>query len=314
MTRKLLLDVDTGIDDALAITYALSQKAGDLIAVSTVFGNTELKTATKNTLDLLSLFGREDIPVYPGAAHPWEKAEWIVNEHLHRLHGYNGIGDVRLPSSSRNAEEESASDAMIRLCREYQKDLTLVCVGPLTNLADALKKDEEALHLCEKIVIMGGALTIRGNATPYSEANIHNDPEAAKYVLESDLPLVLIGLDVTLKTIITGSDIASWKEIDTDKSELLYGAAAYYYTGEFGDVIGGAMHDPLAYACALYPELIKDSLPICLTVDLEGESRGRTVTDRDLLNKEHKTTQYALDVDEKAFLDSFTSSIRDILR
>ena len=292
MTRKLLLDVDTGIDDALAITYALSQKAGDLIAVSTIFGNTELKTATKNTLDLLSLFGREDIPV----------------------HGYNGIGDVRLPSSSKKAEEESAPDAMIRLCREYQKDLTLVCVGPLTNLADALKKDEEALHLCEKIVIMGGALTIRGNATPYSEANIHNDPEAAKYVLESDLPLVLIGLDVTLKTIITGSDIASWKEIDTDKSELLYGAAAYYYTGEFGDVIGGAMHDPLAYACALYPELIKDSLPICLTVDLEGESRGRTVTDRDLLNKEHKTTQYALDVDEKAFLDSFTSSIRDILR
>ncbi len=308
---KYLLDVDTGIDDSLAIAHALGRVKDDLIGITTTFGNTTLRQATKNTLDLLYLLG-SDIPVAMGAAHPETAEEWIVNDNLHRIHGLNGIGNVELTPSPKKPDPLAAPDFMIAKAKEYAEDLTLVCVGPLTNLAEAIRKDREAIGKT-RIVIMGGALTIRGNATLFAEANIHNDPEAAKYVFESGVDFHMIGLDVTLQTMIYGEDIVSWKDIPTKKAEVLYEMASYYYSNEY-EVVGGAMHDPLAFEAAVDPDIVTHWFDTCLTVDLSGPSRGRTIATKELVNAEKKTAHVALRVDKDLFLHRFINAVREVSR
>ncbi|MBQ6654585.1 MAG: nucleoside hydrolase, partial [Erysipelotrichaceae bacterium] len=207
MNRKIIIDVDTGIDDALAIIYLLGQQDAELIGITTCFGNNTLANTTENTLRLLHLMKRDDIRVYPGAAAPLERRAWPVSPHLHRIHGYNGLGNVELEPSPNKASRKKAWDYLIDSCRKYGKDLDLVFVGPLTNLCRAYEKDPEALKMANGITVMGGALTIAGNVTPEAEANLYNDVKAAKIIFDSDLKVNLIGLDVTLKTRIDDKDM-----------------------------------------------------------------------------------------------------------
>lgn len=312
MKTKIILDVDTGIDDALAITFALGRNDAELIGVTTCFGNVTLETASRNSLNLLDLLGRNDVPVYAGAKGPGDESEWQVREHLYRIHGNNGIGNVELPVSKRKVEEKKAWQFMVEACRKYKDELILICVGPLTNLAKAIELDREAVGLCKKIVIMGGALTVKGNVTPYAEANIFNDVEAAQKVIDSGLDLYFVGLDVTLQTIITGSDIMRWKQLDNEKASKLYEAASYYYSNEF-EVVGGAMHDPLAVEAALDPEIITEWFPVNLMVEQEGVTKGRMIGDKDLLNIPDKTIHYGLKVNGERFVKDFEETVLNII-
>ncbi len=313
MKRKLILDVDTGIDDALAITFALGLKEAELIGITTCFGNVTLATAMANSRNLVRLLGHDEVKVYPGSVGPLESGEWIVSRHLYRIHGLNGIGNVELPESDAETEKKPAWQFMIESCRRYGKQLTLICVGPLTNLAKAIELDREAISLCDRIVIMGGALTIKGNVTQYAEANIYNDVKAAQYVFESGLDLYMIGLDVTLKTIITGEEIRSWKEVSNVRAEKVYEAASYYYSNEF-EVVGGAMHDPLAVQAAVDPEVITRWFDINLSVEQEGVTRGRITGDKELLNQPVKNIHYALDVDDQRFMQVFNETVLRVIR
>ena len=207
MRTKVILDVDTGIDDALAIAFLLGKKEVDVIGITTCFGNVTVQTATENTLNLLHLLGRDDIKVYPGADRPWSGREWIIGEHLHRIHGYNGIGNVELDRSLNEAEKITAWQFMAESARRYGDELMLICVGPLTNLANAIRLDKEAIASCQRITLMDGALTVSGNISPYAEANVYNDSEAAEYVLSSGIDVNMIGLDVTLQTIVTDREL-----------------------------------------------------------------------------------------------------------
>lgn len=308
---RYILDCDTGIDDALAITYALGRVGKDLLAVTTTFGNTTLNQATQNTLDLLDALGHEEVDVVRGADHPWDKEEWTVSSHLHAIHGYNGIGNVKLPTSKREAKEDAPS-YMIETAKKYGKDLALICVGPLTNLAEAVKRDKDAIASVGRIVIMGGALTVQGNIRPYAEANIFNDAPAAKYVFESGLDIHMIGLDVTLQTIITGEDIISWRDCPTDKARYIYDAASYYYSNEFGEVTGGAMHDPLAFEAAVDPSIITNWYKAALSVET-GEFNGRTISTRDLLNQPERHICAALEVDAETFMERFVETVKRVL-
>ena len=203
---------------------------------------------------------------------------------------------------------------MAESAAEYGSDLMLICVGPLTNLANAIKLNKEAIASCKRITLMDGALTISGNITPYAEANIYNDTDAAEYVLRSGIDVSMIGLDVTLQTIVSDRQLESWKTLDTLKSRKLYETAAYYYFNEYRGVKGGALHDPLAVEAALNPDIITDWFKVNLTVDQEGITRGKIHTTKELLNERHKNVNYALAVDAGTFIKRFTDTVFEVLK
>ena len=311
--KKLILDVDTGIDDALAIAMVCGKDDTQLIGVTTAFGNTYLDYATRNTLDVLNELGNTETGVYSGAACPWGADDWPVSDHLKVIHGNNGVGNVEFSHNPQKAQETKAWDYMVRASLRYRDELTIVCLGPLTNLANAIKTNREAMSMCGKIAIMGGALTVRGNITPYAEANIYNDPEAADYVFNSGLDLTVIGLDVTLKTLIMGEDIEFLKKMNTSRSKRFYDMAYYYYANETG-VIGGAMHDPLAVEVALNPEIITEWHDINLMVEQSGVTRGRIITTADRLLQTSMNVHYALNVDSRKFMELFVGYLENAMK
>ena len=310
---KLILDLDTGIDDALALAYALGLPEAELIGVTGVFGNVTMEDSVRNSLDLLALLGHPEVPVCRGAAHAWGAQEYHPGAFKYRIHGQNGIGNIRLPRAAGEAAEVGAADFILNAARRFGPELAVVATGPLTNLADAIRSDPGAMARVGRISIMGGALTVPGNRTPFAEANICDDAAAAKYVMESGLPITMVGLDVTLKTKITGSEIASWRAVGTPAAKALVGMAEYYYTNESetGE-IGGAIHDPLAVEAAVNPGAFA-LLPINLTVVTEGPGAGRTVGDLSRLTHQEKTARVCVDVKAAAFVKKFADTIYRLL-
>ncbi len=306
---KYILDVDTGIDDVLAITYLLGSKV-EVLGLTTVFGNNLLKHTTKNTLDLLNLLDHNEIPVYKGESCPIDKDTYVLRHPDGGVHGQNGIGNVELVASSKDVEEISAADFIAKSAEKYGEELTCIFVGPLTNLAKAIEKNKEAMKLVH-IYIMGGALTIEGNVTKYAEANIYADPLAAKYVFDSEVGLNIIGLDVTHQTLITSNDLHEIAKINNEKSNKLLQIADYYFQREFSNGKGGALHDPLAVEAALNPNIITNWFKTNLTVVTEGEAIGRTIGNMACLEKKEKHVNYALEVDSNSFIKKFVETIKE---
>lgn len=307
-TRKLLLDMDTGIDDAMAITYALADGSADLIGVTCCFGNVTNQTAVRNTLDLLSIMGRPDIPVFYGAEHPLDKDSFRVSDACIRIHGANGLGNVSVPHSGEPADI-SAPDFILDAAGKYGENLILVATGALTNLAAALRKDKETFAKIGKIVFMGGALTVEGNVTPYAEANIAVDPLAAKEVLESGIPMTMIGLDVTHKNLLTRTEAARWRSHGS-AGKALYEIVAHYIDNEL-EQKSCSLHDPLAVAAAL-DETMVETHPFAMTVVTEGEAAGRTIACPFADQCENKNVSVALETSPR-FVPKFVGKIESFL-
>lgn len=308
MTRKLLLDMDTGIDDAMAITYALADGSADLIGVTCCFGNVTNQTAVRNTLDLLSLMGHPDIPVFCGAEHPLNGDSFEVSEGCLRIHGQNGLGNVTLPHAGKPSDIP-APDFILKAAQEYGPDLILVATGAMTNLAAALRKDPETFSKIGKIVFMGGALTVEGNVTPYAEANIAVDPLAAKEVLESGLPMTMVGLDVTHKNLLTRKDAGRW-ERHGKAGKALFDIVAHYIDNEL-EQKSCSLHDPLAVAAALDETLI-ETHPFAMTVITEGEAAGRTVARSFADQCRNKNVSVALETSPR-FVPEFVGKVEAFL-
>lgn len=300
MTRKLVLDLDTGIDDALALAYALASDEVELIGVTCTYGNVTVAQSVRNTLAILQLFGRTDIPVYAGP----EKPGFEVQEISAFIHGENGIGGVEIPDAAREAEELGAVEFLVGAVHEYGDDLVIVPTGPSTTIAAAVESSNffrERAH----IVMMGGALTVPGNVTPWAEANIAQDPQATDTVFRMLRDVTMVGLDVTLKTLLTAEETAQWAALDTAGGNFL-AAVADYYIGAYKTTsphLGGCgLHDPLAVAVAIDPGLV-DTFGINMKVDTEGPTRGRTIGDEARLNDPDKHAAVALRVDTAGFLE-----------
>jgi purine nucleosidase len=249
----LILDVDTGSDDALALAYAVASSRIDLIAVTTVAGNIDVEKATANTLAVLDWLGTSHVPVHRGASHP------LVRPHQDAayFHHEGGLGGARLPASTRAIGDDRGPAALIRLARERPGELTLVACGPLTNLAIALNVEPSLPGLLRSVVVMGGAFTVPGNTTPVAEFNILVDPEAAVQVFAAPFPeLTVVGLDVTERVALTRDD---WRAVLADSS-LPPAAALFGEVGRFAFATLGReqfpLHDPLAVAVAVEPGLV----------------------------------------------------------
>ena len=306
MGRKVVLDLDTGIDDSMAICEALANPAFDLVGVTGVFGNVSVDQGVRNALAVLHLLGADDVPVWTGARHPlaWDQAgDFTPPRNLMDIHGDNGVGNVRLPDSPRLPENEDAPDALIGLCHEFGNDLSIVATGPLTNLALAYQRDPDALGLAGSITVMGGAVATEGNVSPCAEANVFNDPEAASVILTSGLPITLVGLDVTMKAILTKEMVGRWREAGPagEKMADIVGFYVDAHNQWLAPTLGGcALHDPLSVAVAADPTLC-GYLPSVMKVDLEGELRGRTIGDQAQIRNPCRPVQVALTLDAERF-------------
>lgn len=311
---KMILDLDTGVDDALAIAYALATPECDLIGIVCSYGNVITKQAAQNSLDLLAALGRPDIPVFMGATHSSTTNHFDVMPISQTIHGMNGIGDVTLPTAKRSIEAQNGVDFYVEAAHKYQGSLLIVPTGPLTNLAAAIKKDPEIVNLIGHVTLMGGALTVPGNVNPVTEANINQDPEAANDVFRSELPLTMIGLDVTLRTLLTKKETAKWREIGTD-SAISYADIVDYYIDSYKvtspHLKGCALHDPLAVAAAVDPSLIQ-TIYLNMKVDTKGAYAGRTIGDEKRINDPATTTQVAVNVDSSRFVKMFMQKLSNL--
>ncbi|ALI32082.1 nucleoside hydrolase [Weissella cibaria] len=311
--KKMILDLDTGVDDALALAYALATPDSDLIGVVSSFGNTQVTTAGENTLKLLELLGRTDVPVFIGAAHSSTTDNFETMQVSMDIHGKNGIGDVALPAPTTALSSQTAVDFIIESAHKYADDLVIVPTGPLTNLAEAYQKDPEIENLIGNVTLMGGALVVPGNVTPYTEANINQDPEAADYVFKHAKHLVMVGLDVTLQTLLTKKETQVWRDLGTEKGRVFADIFDYYIDAYYDldiNKAGAALHDPLAVGVAVDPNLVT-LLPLNMMVTHED---GRTIGDPARLRDPHKNNFAAVAVDEPFYLERFMNYTTALFR
>lgn len=287
----LILDVDTGIDDAVAIGLAVGSPEVDLLAVTTVAGNVDIAQTTDNTLRVLHWLGATGVPVHRGASRP------LVKPHRDaaHVHGTNGLGNAEFPPSPAIVAQLKGPAAMVRLATDRPGEITLVCIGPLTNLAIALNVEPDLPALLRRVVIMGGAYFGPGNITPYAEFNIFVDPEAAEQVFAAPFPAVtVVGLDASHQAPLSR---AVWERAgaSTDPAASLL-SQTYRATYLDRGLDAAYLHDPLALAVAFDPSLAAYQTGR-VTVVLEGDERGRTV-----FHPEASGAEIASTVDVERFL------------
>ncbi|WP_342319925.1 nucleoside hydrolase [Corynebacterium mayonis] len=305
MARPLILDLDTGIDDTLALAYALASPEVELIGVTATYGNVTVEQGARNSLAMLEMFGATHVPVFLGPGHARTRSSFEVAEISSFIHGANGIGEVEIPDAARAAQDTSAVDFLIDSVRRYGEDLVIVPTGPSTSVAAAIEASKGFADNAH-IVMMAGALTVPGNVTACSEANVYQDPEAADLVFRRARDVTMVGLDVTLRTLLTSADTAQWKSLGTKRGEVL-AALADYYIGAYATTsphLGGCgLHDPLAVAIAIDPDLAT-YVELNLKVDTAAPLRGRTIGDETRLGQV-ANTRVAVSVDVEAFRSRF---------
>ena len=312
--KRLILDLDTGIDDALALAYALGSPEVELVGVICSYGNVTMRTAVRNTVALLELLGHPEVPVLTGADRALAAAEaFAPPTGVTLIHGENGLGNQRVSGLCRCAPGDGLTflRAEAQRAAEKNEELLYVPTGPLTNLAHALGSIPGLADALGRVTFMGGALAVPGNVTPCAEANVANDPAAADAVLRGGLRTRMIGLDVTHQAVLTREDTAAWRELDTPPGRFFADMTDHYiaiYEQNNPQMGGCALHDPLAVAAALDPALV-GCFAANLRVDLEGPTRGRTVCDPDRLRDPQKTCEVALTVDVPRFLGEFRARV-----
>ncbi len=298
---KLIIDTDPGIDDALAIAYAAAAPEVELIGLSTVFGNTHAHQSSRNARYLLDRLGIA-VPVAQGAATAWARDTHDPTTHVH---GPEGFGDfTEIPDLGEN-HASPAAEFLVDMARTHKKDLVVCAIGPLTNIADAIRLDSVFSSNLGRLVIMGGAVYCPGNVTAHAEANIHNDPHAAQAVFDHPPETVLVGLDVTLQTLYNSHDFATLAQRSPDIGGFLKHISEFYlrFYREIEGIDGCGLHDSTALiACG--NEHMFDMVETGITVVTEGERIGATVPD-----DTRPQIRVCRDVDGAGVVDLFTRHV-----
>ena len=274
--KRVIIDTDPGIDDAMAILLALNSPELKVEALTVVPGNVDASQGLENALKLVSLAGRCDLPVAGGAQHPLNQK--LITAQF--WHGKNGLAGVELPPSKCKADSRFGPDLIIEMVHKYPHEITLIPVGPLTNIALAASKDPSIVPLVKDIVIMGGSIT-GGNVNGAAEANIYGDPEAASIVFNAGWIVTMIGSDVGERTLMTRKHLAHLQALHGPESDFIFKLADFYLTrSEKSGYSGAAMYDPLAVATVIDPTLITLK-EMHVDVETKGEfTRGETVANR----------------------------------
>ena len=296
---SLLIDTDPGVDDALALLMAFGDRAHDIVGLTVAAGNVGLRHTVANALKLCDVAGRDDVPVFAGCAQPLLHAA----PDAAYVHGQDGFGDTGYAPSPRAPEAEHAALAILRLSHEHAGRLLLVALGPLTNLALALKLDPTLPQRIDRLVVMGGAVTAHGNITPAAEFNVYFDPEAARIVFEAFPRFDLADWEATLAHGLPHADVEAWLGADSDRARFYEGISRQtrrWSANRRGDRWFAA--DALAMAWALAPqgarERVERPVEVCLD---HGPARGATVVDWNRQTGRPDAARILLGYDQAAF-------------
>ena len=271
---KIIIDTDPGIDDAMAIFLALRSPELELIGLTTIFGNVHTALSTTNALRLLEIAGRSDIPVAHGADVPLARA---YPGPVAFIHGSDGQGNANLPPPKARAVSESAAEFIVRNVMAAPGEITLVPIGPLTNIAAALALEPKVAEHVKEIVLMGGNAFVPGNVSPAAEANIHNDPEAADIVFSAGWRVTMVGLDVTHDIIMSPVQTRSLETAQNPLAQHLALINPLYleFNIQSSGIDGYYIHDPSAIVYLTHPELFTvQHHPV--RVETQGISAGKT--------------------------------------
>jgi len=273
---KLIIDTDPGIDDAIAIALAHAMPQIDLIGMTAIFGNTFVEQSSRNARFLADMLGM-DVPVAEGAALPYGATTYAPSDYVH---GPEGLGDhTDIPQVGQN-DPRPAAQFLCDMARDYAGELTVCAIGPLTNIADALRLDPQFATNLKSLVIMGGALRHAGNVSDYAEANIYHDAAAADAVFASDLDMTMVGLDATMKTLLTPADFDELAARAPRVGGFIKHISEFYlgFYHSVGVTNGCPMHDALAVLACSHPENFTFEAT-GLTVPDTGAKLGATLPD-----------------------------------
>jgi purine nucleosidase len=308
MKKKVMIDCDVGVDDALALILAFHSSELEVKAVTGVNGNVPSDQVFENIQKVLYLIHPQHKPLIAKGADRPLKGKSV---YAHSVHGKDGLGGAKIDRKEKETGWQTypglADELITKMAREYPNELTLIATGPLTNLALALQKDSEGMRKLKEVVIMGGAIRTKGNITPHAEFNIFVDPLAAKIVFDSDLPTSLVPLDVTHQVFLTSQMIEErLKPINNSFSRFVIEAIGYDLTAH--RFLRGSeliyLHDPLAVGVVIDPNLVrKEKLSLNVKIQ-EGEHYGHISE-----IEEGPKIDVCLGVDAKKFLDLFVSRL-----
>ncbi|MTH80074.1 nucleoside hydrolase [Paracoccus aestuariivivens] len=312
MTKKIIIDTDPGQDDAVALLLALASPELEVLGITTVAGNVPLDLTERNARIICQIAGRRDVPVYAGSAAPLSRP-LVTAEHVH---GKSGLDGIELFEPDTPLAQGHAVDFIVEtLRREAKGSVTLVPIGPLTNIAMAFRQAPDIIGRVERIVLMGGAYFEVGNITPAAEFNIYVDPEAAKIVFTSGVPLTVLPLDVTHKALTSrewietmrasgpvGQAVAGWTDFFERYDREKYGSE------------GAPLHDPCAIAWLLQPELFTGR-HINVEIETQGElTLGMTVADWWRVTGREPNALFIRDINRAGFFDLMTQRITSLDR
>ena len=310
--EKIIIDCDPGIDDSLAIMLAAASPEVDIIGITIVAGNSPSELGFKNAKRILKFLGRLDIPVYVGAEGP------RVREYVNALdtHGEDGLGESFLPEvMGQEIPKESAVEFMKKSLRGG--DVSVIALGPLTNLADLIDSDLEAFLSIKRLVSMGGNFKSHGNCSPVAEYNYWEDPDSAKVVYdamyEAGRKIEMVGLDVTRKIVLTREILEDMKRKNPVVGDFVERITKFYFKfhWEWEHIKGCVINDPLAVAQFIKPSILS-GIEAFTDVETGGISLGQTVVDSYGFYRKHSNALVYTGVDEKAFWDLFLPRILGI--
>lgn len=301
--KKVIIDVDTGIDDALALILAFKSNRLDILGVTTVAGNIPVEYSTRNTLKVLKLLEREDVEVYQGCSKPIEREITFRNF----IHGSDGIAGQLSNMKTKSENPMHASDYMINEVNGNPGDITIIMLGPVTNLVTAIKKEPSIVDKIKEVYIMGGAVRVPGNITPVAEFNFYVDPESAADIMKHGLDIKLISLDVTREARLTEDDL-KYINKKSEYGKFIYNISKYYM--DKSSIIADKsclLHDPLVVAAVIDDDILEYE-----TCHLDAEYSSRLCDGKSLgyFNRGYEdNVSLAVLIDKERFKKAFINII-----
>src|ERR1051325_735208 len=312
MPKRILFDTDPGIDDSCTILLALASTELSVEGLSIVHGNCSLEQATRNALSVLELANANYIPVARGCELPLVQPSLLAPE----THGDTGLGYAQLPEPRTKPIRQHASDFLIEKILSSPGEITLVAIGPLTNVALAIRQEPRIAKALKELIIMGGAIRYEGNTTALAEFNTYVDPHAAHIVYHAGIPTTLVPLDVTYQCILKPDDVNRLLKTDSPITKFIADATRFYmeFHDEYQKIEGCVINDPLALALTFAPELCAYQ-ELHVDVDISGGvSMGKTFADFYNYGKKPINMRVALGVQARDFIDLFVERVENLAR
>lgn len=312
--KRVIIDTDPGIDDMMAIFMAFEAPGIEVIGLTTIFGNVDIDLATKNALHLCEMTGHPEIPVAEGPSEPLKRVKPRI---AYFVHGSDGLGNTFQANPKGQKSSKSAADFLLEKVAEFPGEVTVVALGPLTNIALAIQKDPNFVKNIGQLVVLGGAFNASGNVNPAAEANIFGDPEAADLVFTSGMDTLVIGISLTTQVIFNDQDLSEIRDSGGKYGKYIYDCCRFYHDFhlESDHFDGIFLHDPTCMAALLDPSLFTYRKG-AVRVETEGLCVGYTLLDMGLKNwvgKNHWTGVPLIDVGMTVDADGVRSLVKKLL-